>query len=430
MIMNILKRINQGEKKIGIYSCCSSNHFVIEAAMDTALASGTDLLIEATANQVNQFGGYTGMTPGEFRSYVTDIAENLDFPPDRLTLGGDHLGPLTWKDIPEAEAMENAKTLVEDYIAAGFTKIHLDTSMRLASDSPDQPLSDAVIAERAAILCLAAERKVKEIRDTDPTAQLPYYVIGSEVPVPGGAQENHNKLEITRPEDCIATIESFRSAFSALDLDHAWKRVIGVVVQPGVEFGDTEVFYYKSSEAVRLNRVLNHYPNLVFEGHSTDYQTKHSLRAMVRDGIAILKVGPALTFALREGLFALESIEKELYPDDSRRSDFRKTLDMVMLEKPIYWKSYYNGNEQMLRFKRAFSQSDRCRYYLNDPRVEDSINRLLDNLSKPDIPLTLLSQFLPIQYNKVREDRLAKTPLALLRDVIGSTIEDYLYAIQ
>ncbi|HHU17411.1 MAG TPA: class II D-tagatose-bisphosphate aldolase, non-catalytic subunit [Clostridiales bacterium] len=234
-------------------------------------------------------------------------------------------------------------------------------------------LSNAVIAERAAYLCLAAENKIQEIRKDNPNIRLPYYVIGSEVPIPGGAQDNHNELEITRPEDCVSTIESFRDAFSAFHLNSAWSRVIGVVVQPGVEFSDTEVIRYNSSKAKELCKVLDNYPNLVFEGHSTDYQTRDCLRDMVRDGIAILKVGPALTFALRQGLFALEFIESELYLDQSCRSDFRGVLDAVMMDNPIYWKSYYTGSEEALRFKRAFSQSDRCRYYLNDPRVEDSI---------------------------------------------------------
>lgn len=428
--MNILDRLNKGEKGIGIYSCCSSNRFVIEAAMNIALKTNTDLLIESTANQVNQFGGYTGMKPSDFYQYVTGLANSLDFPGNRLILGGDHLGPLTWKHLPESEAMEHAKRLVEDYVAAGFSKIHLDTSMRLASDDPDKPISNAVIAERAAYLCLAAENKIQEIRKVNPDIKLPYYVIGSEVPIPGGAQANHNVLEITRPDDCISTIESFRDAFSAYYLTSAWNRVIGVVVQPGVEFGDMEVISYNSSKAKQLCQVLEKYPNLVFEGHSTDYQTRECLRDMVQDGIAILKVGPALTFALRQGLFALEFIEAELYHDQSLRSDFRRVLDAVMIDNPIYWKSYYTGSEETLRFKRAFSQSDRCRYYLNDPRVEESIDRLIKNLTEIEIPLTLISQFLPVQYRKVREESLPKTPLALLYDVIGNTIDDYLYAIQ
>lgn len=431
--MNVFENIKlqkQNGHFVGIYSCCSSNPFVIEAAISRALLTDTDLLVEATANQVNQFGGYTGMTPWDFQQYIMEIARTLNFPEERLLLGGDHLGPLIWKHLPESDAMENARVLVEDYISAGFTKIHLDTSMHLASDDISKSLPVGVIAARAAQLCLTAEITFQQRRQSHPGTSFPIYVIGSEVPIPGGAQEEQDELEITRPEDCISTIESFRTAFLTLNLENTWERVVGVVVQPGVEFGDTDVFHYNSSAANNLCKVLNDYPSLVFEGHSTDYQTKEDLQKMVQDGIAILKVGPALTFALRQGLFALECIEAELYSETAKRSNFRKTLDAVMVENPIYWINYYQGCEEVLGFKRAFSQSDRCRYYLTDSRIQCSIQHLLDNLSIVDIPFTLLNQFLPYQYNKVREGKLLKEPKALLLDVIGTTIDDYLYAVK
>lgn len=47
---------------------------------------------------------------------------------------------------------------------------------------------------------------------------------------------------------------------------------------------------------------------------------------MVTDGIAILKVGPALTFGLREALFSLSMMEKELVPEE-KRANFIETLD-------------------------------------------------------------------------------------------------------
>ena len=78
-----------------------------------------------------------------------------------------------------------------------------------------------------------------------------------------------------------------------------------MVVQPGVEFGSDSVFDYSRSSAAKITGALHRYDRLVLEGHSTDYQTRYALREMVEDGVAILKVGPALTFAVREGLFAL-----------------------------------------------------------------------------------------------------------------------------
>jgi tagatose-1,6-bisphosphate aldolase non-catalytic subunit AgaZ/GatZ len=42
-----------------------------------ALQPNTEVLIEATCNQVNQDGGYTGMTPADFRRFVEDIAARV-----------------------------------------------------------------------------------------------------------------------------------------------------------------------------------------------------------------------------------------------------------------------------------------------------------------------------------------------------------------
>jgi D-tagatose-1,6-bisphosphate aldolase subunit GatZ/KbaZ len=46
---------------------------------------------------VDQFGGYTGMTPADFRGFVCQLADSLDFPQSQLILGGDHLGPTAGK---------------------------------------------------------------------------------------------------------------------------------------------------------------------------------------------------------------------------------------------------------------------------------------------------------------------------------------------
>ena len=66
---NILEQLAisrcQGRPK-GIYSVCSAHHWVLEAAIDQALEDGSDLLIEATSNQVNHRGGYTGTLPKTF----------------------------------------------------------------------------------------------------------------------------------------------------------------------------------------------------------------------------------------------------------------------------------------------------------------------------------------------------------------------------
>ncbi len=429
-----LKDIVEWQKKgipRGICSVCSANGYVIEASMEKAKEDGSYVLIESTSNQVNQLGGYTGMKPEDFRRFVQEIADKVDFPWEKVILGGDHLGPLPWASEDASIAMENAAEMVRQYVAAGFTKIHIDTSMRLGGDSTDESLDPAVIAERGAILCRAAEDAFKELKSKNPDALHPVYVIGSEVPIPGGSQDEEEEMKVTDVCDFRETVDLFKNAFMEYGLDKAWDHVIAVVVQPGVEFGDEIIHDYNREAAKGLCEALKDYPGLVFEGHSTDYQTPEALRQMVEDGVAILKVGPALTFALREGLFMLENIERELLTihPDIQKSGFSEVLEDAMLKNPANWKKHYHGNEGKLKFSRKFSLSDRARYYLTVPEVRDSLNRLINNLRTVDIPLTLVSQFLPVQYARIRKGILKNDPESLLKDRVKNVLEDYAYAV-
>ena len=413
----------------GIYSCCSANEYVLRAAMRRAKASDTPVLIESTANQVNQFGGYTGMRPADFLLFVERIAKEERFPLERLLLGGDHLGPLTWANMPEAEAMARADTLVNDYVLAGYVKIHLDTSMRLGDDDPTARLSDEVIASRGARLCAVAERAYAKRLEQVPNAVPPVYVIGSEVPIPGGATQNEDAVSVTLRADCMQTLTAFGAAFRQAGVTKAWRRVVALVVQPGVEFADQSVVEYDPDAAQSLMAALSDTDGVVFEGHSTDYQSKQKLFELVSDGVAILKVGPALTFALREGLFALASIENELAAlCGFEISDLRAVMDRVMLEKPAQWQKYYHGDRAYIDLARAFSFSDRIRYYLPEPEIQSAIQRLLTNLNAVEIPLTLLCQYLPQQYAAVRAGNIQNRAEDLLIDHIGDRIDDYLFA--
>jgi len=414
----------------GIYSACSANDLVLEAVMERAKADNDVVLIEATANQVNQYGGYTGMLPADFKNFVYKLADKVGFPKDRIILGGDHLGPLTWKNEPAQSAMEKAKELIRQFVLAGFTKIHIDTSMHLGDDNANEKLDTKVIAERGAILAEVAEQAFKELKASRPDAVHPVYVVGSEVPIPGGSQDEEEGLQVTRVADFEETVQVFKDAFAKRNLESAWDNVVAVVVQPGVEFGDESIHEYDREAAKDLCNALKKYPNLVFEGHSTDYQTKYALREMVQDGIAILKVGPALTFALREALFSLAYIENELITEDTGRkpSRFIEVLEEAMVKNPDNWKKHYHGNEHKLKLARKYSMSDRCRYYLPLPEVQEAIDRLFDNLRSVNIPLTLISQYMPVQYTKVREGKLSTDPASLAKDRVVNCIDEYLFA--
>ncbi|MDR0663695.1 MAG: class II D-tagatose-bisphosphate aldolase, non-catalytic subunit [Spirochaetaceae bacterium] len=405
----------------GVYSVCSAHKTVLEAAMTQGLEDDSILIIEATSNQVDQFGGYTGMTPPRFKRYVEKIAAAMNFPVERIILGGDHLGPNSWQAERAETAMEKACGLVRAYAGAGFRKLHLDASMFCADDPGDRAkaLPDEISAARAARLCAAAEDACRESR------VKPLYVIGTEVPIPGGAKEKSGPPRPTTRANVEATLEITKKAFIDAGLAESWERVIGIVAQPGVEFGDDEVFYYDGGAARELSAALDG-ENLVFEAHSTDYQPESCLRRLVEDHFCILKVGPALTFAYREAMFALSLIERELIPSDDDRARLEEVLEDVMLSsKPNYWEKYYHGDEYEQRFKRRYSFSDRSRYYWANQRVSATVEKLFCNLSAIDIPLSIVSQYFPRQFTEIGEGRMARDPRSLVLSRVKEVIAMY-----
>jgi len=417
-LRHVVRQNRQGQA-VGTYAICSAHPAVLDAAICQAVDDGTVLHVESTSNQVNQYGGYTGTTPAAFAARIRRTAESAGLPPTRVLLGADHLGPYCWRSESAASAMAKACELAVRSVLAGYQKIHLDASMPCGDDPT--PLPEEVVAERAANLCAVAEESFAALPAGSPR---PLYVIGTEVPVPGGETAEGGCPVPTKPEDLESTLHAFGKAFVARGLEAAWESVVGIVVQPGVEFGDSSIFEYDRKNARLLATSLPAGPELVYEAHSTDYQTPVSLARMVEDHFAILKVGPWLTFAYREAIFALGFIESEIPECKGRVSRIRETLESEMLSNPAHWKSYYRGVEEQQKFARAYSLSDRCRYYWPQPPVEQEVKRLLGNVGGP-LPLALLSQYLPQEYEAIRNGRLENSATAIVRHHIQSVVKVY-----
>jgi D-tagatose-1,6-bisphosphate aldolase subunit GatZ/KbaZ len=426
-LVETISRHKAGEP-VGIYSVCSAHPTVVQAAIEQADADGGYVLIEATSNQVDQFGGYTGLRPVEFRDLVFGIADQSGFARERVVLGGDHLGPNRWQRESASAAMAKAEVLIASYVEAGYAKIHLDCSMSCVDDPAVLP--DEVVATRTARLLQVAESTAHRAG-----IDAPVYVVGTEVPVPGGAHETLHQLSPTPADRARRTIGAHRAAFAELDLDHVWPRVIALVVQPGVEFDHQAVIDYQRDATAELRHVLDTEDNLVFEAHSTDYQRPAQLRELVEDHWAILKVGPALTFAMREALFALAYIESELVAQESR-SNLIDVIERRMLADPTHWQGYYpdgrgersdGGSNSPLaqRTARRYSYSDRLRYYWAVDEIDAARQTLLANLDRTGIPLPLISQYLPIQYDRIRTGRLESTAQALVLDRVRDALRPY-----
>lgn len=413
-LRSIFDRNRAGEQQ-GVYSVCCAHPQVIRAALELARDRGQLAVIESTCNQVNQDGGYTGMTPAQFAGHVRATAREVGLPEHRLILGGDHLGPQPWRKLPADAAMAKAVAMVEAYASAGYGKLHLDCSMACADDV--EQLGDKVIAERAARLAQAAEAAGSE------RAPRPVYVIGTEVPAPGGMGQGH-VIVPTSPESVLATWRAHQRAFTGIGLTEALARVVAIVVQPGLDFGNEEVVRFAPATAADLADTVLALDGVVYEAHSTDYQLAEGYTALIAMHFAILKVGPAATFALREAVYALELIARELPGWDARYS-VRSALEAAMLADPAHWAGYYTGTAAQQAYLRHYSYSDRLRYYWTDPAVESAVAALVGQLDQQDLPLPLISQFMPQHVRAVAAGDVAATAAALCSANIKLALTPY-----
>jgi D-tagatose-1,6-bisphosphate aldolase subunit GatZ/KbaZ len=312
-------------------------------------------------------------------------------------------------------------------VEAGFHKLHLDAAFG-CSDDPPQGLPLEIAAERTAALCQAAETAAERLPDR---RQLPYYVIGAEVPVPGGALENPKDIQVTRPEDVAEFIALTASRFQKAALSGAWEqRLLAVIVQPGVEFGNLGVARYMPAQARALSAFHRNLPGIMtYEIHSTDYQTPDSLAGMVGDHFTLLKVGPCLTHAFREAVFALEQIETERlkYKRDAVPSDLRRVMGQLMQKHPVHWRSHYHGTEAECRRMRLSSRLDRIRYYWGYPEAQAALDRLHRNLA-PSVPAAMLEQYFADHVSIQSSGESALNAAEIIQRRIQTALQPYLSA--
>ncbi|MEP3278024.1 MAG: class II D-tagatose-bisphosphate aldolase, non-catalytic subunit [Stappiaceae bacterium] len=388
LVQHLIDRNRAGEI-IGLPCFCTANEHVLRAVLAYAAETRFPTVIEATCNQVNQEGGYTGMKPEGFMSWLRGMAEEARVPMDQLILGGDHLGPNPWKSEPIADAMDKARELVKQYVEAGFTKIHLDASMACGGE-PNPTFEQ--IADRAADLCAVAESHA-------PDRDKLIYIIGTEVPIPGGETDEPDALDVTSVDRFRDTITTHRTAFTARGLDTAWDRIVSVVTQPGVDFGHTSIYPFVAEKALPLSEAILRENGLTFEAHSTDYQLTSALADLVKNHFFFLKVGPELTFRFREAVWALAGLEEQLGCEPQSR--LREVMTAQMTQNPGYWRDYYSGSDAEIQSLRTYSYSDRIRYYWTDPQVASALEALLGSLSEKRLPETMVSQaFMGLEFGE------------------------------
>jgi D-tagatose-1,6-bisphosphate aldolase subunit GatZ/KbaZ len=381
ILRDIIAR-NRAGQVCAIPSVCSAHPEVLRASLMLAEQLDRPVVIEATSNQVNQDGGYTGMRPADFIAFVHGIADEAGVARARIIFGGDHLGPQAWRKGPADLAMAKARVLVADYVRAGFNKIHLDCSEGCQGEAAQ--VGDGLAAARAADLAAAALAAAR-----DPGALL--FVIGTEVPPPGGARaDEHGDTAPTTPANAAATLAAHAMAFRAAGLEHALPQIGGLVVQPGVEFSPMDIHHMPTARDPGLLAVLADWPGVCLEAHSTDYQHPAVFPRLAQLGFAFQKVGPALTFVYRQALYALDSLRQQA--GWASTEPLCDVMERLMLAQPDNWQGHYQGGSGDLRVERHFGLADRIRYYWPQPAALAAVKAVLDDLQGRQLPAPLLAQ--------------------------------------
>ncbi len=288
--------------------------------------------------------------------------------------------------------MARARELVRQCVLAGYAKLHLDASMRLAGDpgAPEAPLDAAIATERTAELCAAAEQAHAEAAGGSPP---PLYVIGTDVPAPGGEVgeaaapgRDHRRRGRARQSRSPGTRFAKRGLESA----------VGARGRGGAAAGGRLHQHARVRLPARAGgparRARPRVPGLVFEAHSTDYQRPASLRALVADRFAVLKVGPRSDLRLPRGRARPRGDRARVAgrpPRRRGRAACGRRSRRRWPPSPRTGAGHHAEADEACAALRAFGFSDRVRYYWPAPAVRAALGRLFANLRRSPPPLPL-----------------------------------------
>tara|TARA_B100000767_G_C19718103_1_gene515916 strand:+ start:141 stop:1364 length:1224 start_codon:yes stop_codon:yes gene_type:complete len=352
-------KINDLIKDKSLPSFCTANFDVIESIFYYCLINKFPCLIECTSNQVNQDGGYTFTTPKLFVKKINKLRKKIKLNKSQLFLGGDHLGPLPWKNNTNKTALKKSIKLINNFLNEKFDKIHIDTSIKCKND---QLINNEIIFDRTCKILNSPIIKKK--------IDNKFLVIGTEVPLSGS--DDDKKVIITSMKKIKIEALKFQNLLVNLKLK---KKIFGLVIEPGMKYMNSSIkkpIFTKFLNKKKFSKAND----FVFEAHSTDYQPKKILLNLVDNNFKFLKVGPELTYNYSRSLFFMNKIENKFFKNPT--SDIKKNILLSMKEKNKYWKEYYDKNNDLLLLN---SKLDRSRYYLNTKNVENSIRILKNNIN-------------------------------------------------
>jgi len=417
-LIDIMGTNRRGERK-GIYAVTSRNSTVQEVYLQQALADGSPALFEISVDMTGSPGKNGKILPYDFIAKVKQIVVKVGFPPDRLFFGINGLNPSLWQGESVEHTLKKTGAFISDLVGLGFNILGIHAGISLKGDPVDQLLPQKVIIAREAALYQAAERAAAAV----PDEKKPLYVIDIH---PGQGMTEYQK-KVVRKEDVEIAVDRFSQTAAAAGLPEIKERLLAVRISLGPGYNGEKVIPFDSSLLKELGGCTYNSKGMMLEALQTDFQSRDMLDRLVNNHFALLSVGPELTYTLREALFSLAMMENEtmIGKPGVYLSNFIIELDRAMQSAPQHWQKYYTGNGFEQLIARKYSLYDRSRFFWEDKNVRKMKKRLYDNMVKYPVPLTVLRQFMPRQYERVTAGKIENKPDALVMDAVRCALRRY-----
>lgn len=369
----LLRKMKELEKVEGrpstLFAACPNSETVIKAALRSAKRANAPIKFAATLNQVDEDGGYTGLTQSEFVEMVKIEAEAISYE-GLIIVALDHGGP--WlKDQHSIEnwsleeTMTAVKKSLEAAIDAGYDFLHIDPTV-----DKTLPPGEIIPIERVAERTIELIKHAENHRREKGIAPLGYEV---------GTEEVHGGLANLEVFDRFLSL--LKEGLEKEGLSEVWP--ILIVGKVGTDLHTT---VFDPEVAKTLAEKAAKYGSFI-KGHYTDYVENPEEYPL--SGMGAANVGPEFTEEEYNALTQLAQLEDKLKEE---KLIARSSLILQVLEKEVYeskrWQKWLKGEEKgkdlydLSPSRQKWLIKTGCRYIWAQPRVVASRTLLYRNLEQ------------------------------------------------
>lgn len=370
---HILEVMEQRKAATGVpmtlFAACPNSLSVIKASFRAAKRNNAPIYFATTLNQVDNDGGYTGMTQAEFTKILAREAAAVNYT-GPYVVAIDHGGPWlkdkqTLEKYTLEQAMDGVKKSYEAAILAGYDLIHVDPTVDITLPK-GEIINIHVVAQRTVELIKHAE----DFRKAHNMPPISYEV---------GTEEVHGGLADDKTFDTFLT--DLKAGLAAAGMPDIWP--IFIVGKVGTDLHTT---LFDAEVARKLTNKVRPYGSYIKGHYSDDVDNPQDYPT---SGMGAANVGPEFTMCEYKALMELEQLELADANCKDKSGMSQALLNAV--HDSGRWKKWLRGEEvgkdllECTKERQEWLVQTCCRYIWQNKEVLDARQKLYDNLQKQGV---------------------------------------------